>query len=442
MSSPWNSSMSNSWPSVSEASSSLSLSNLEDGSLSGSKSLKFAQMATNFSILVLVSLLHALVCVCVCSQTRTSEAADVGGIWRRMESTGERASDPQSPFHQVADEICWHDCHIASPSQSPCLEVYFARLPRTLPSSRPSVQTAVIKVFQGGGLQANELYTLNESIRWLLKTELGSFITEYFQNQLLTKGLSHILEKIRLYEGDSQLLILSEMWIRFFTAILPTLQAIFYPVQGQELTVRQMALLGFRDLVLLKLSLEDLLPIATVPPAITQMLLILQGIHESNGPSQEYYQLEGLVETVISPYLGNVLHVSNTNRFVECRAPLSRLRGVAQPEITVTHHHASDSSSLAPLVEQEGESYLEKVGGVRRHTVANAHSDIRLLSASGRMQPGMEEDSGGGGGNGMAGNGMRPRPFSSYPDILESPMGVVGPFRKQRSTEISCHPPS
>ena len=42
-----------------------------------------------------------------------SEAADVSGIWRMKEATGERASDPQSPFHQVADEICWHDCHIA-----------------------------------------------------------------------------------------------------------------------------------------------------------------------------------------------------------------------------------------------------------------------------------------------------------------------------------------
>ena len=49
-------------------------------------------------------------------------------------------------------------------------------------------------------------------------------------------------------------------------------------VQGQELTVRQMALLGFRDLVLLKLSLETLLPNAPLPhpPPITQMLLILQ----------------------------------------------------------------------------------------------------------------------------------------------------------------------
>ncbi|TKS72907.1 Glutaminase liver isoform, mitochondrial [Collichthys lucidus] len=44
-----------------------------------------------------------------------------------------------------------------------------------------SVQSAVIKVFQGGALQSNELYTLNESIRWLLKTEMGSFITDYFQ---------------------------------------------------------------------------------------------------------------------------------------------------------------------------------------------------------------------------------------------------------------------
>jgi hypothetical protein len=58
-----------------------------------------------------------------------SEEADVGGIWR-MEATGERASDPQIPFHQVADEICWNDFHITgtSPSQSPCLEVYLVLL--------------------------------------------------------------------------------------------------------------------------------------------------------------------------------------------------------------------------------------------------------------------------------------------------------------------------
>lgn len=46
-----------------------------------------------------------------------------------------------------------------------------------------SVQTAVINVFKGGGLQNNELYTLNENIRRLLKSELGSFITDYFQKK-------------------------------------------------------------------------------------------------------------------------------------------------------------------------------------------------------------------------------------------------------------------
>ena len=97
-----------------------------------------------------------------------------------------------------------------------------------------------------------------------------------------------------------------------------------------------------------------------------------------------------------------------------------------QPEITVSQHHSSsDSSSLAPLVEQEGEAYLEKAGGVRRHTVANAHSDVRLLSASGRMHAGTGRSNGAGGGAGgvrfLVGGG----PFSSQPDMVESPRGGV-----------------
>lgn len=94
-----------------------------------------------------------------------------------------------------------------------------------------SVQTAVINVFKGGGLQSNELYALNESIRRLLKSELGSFITDYFQNQLLAKGLSFVEEKIKQCEGDNRIEVLAEVWDHFFTETLPTLQAIFYPVQ-------------------------------------------------------------------------------------------------------------------------------------------------------------------------------------------------------------------
>ncbi|XP_017914721.1 PREDICTED: proline-rich protein 5-like isoform X2 [Capra hircus] len=169
-----------------------------------------------------------------------------------------------------------------------------------------SVQTAVINVFKGGGLQSNELYALNENIRRLLKSELGSFITDYFQNQLLAKGLLFVEEKIKLCEGENRIEVLAEVWDHFFTETLPTLQAIFYPVQGQELTIRQISLLGFRDLVLLKVKLEDLLLLAQPQPpsSIVQMLLILQSVHEPTGPSEGYLQLEELVKQVVSPFLG------------------------------------------------------------------------------------------------------------------------------------------
>ncbi|XP_055365967.1 proline-rich protein 5-like isoform X4 [Betta splendens] len=228
--------------------------------------------------------------------------------------------------------------------------------------------------------------------RWLLKTEMGSFITEYFQNQLLVRGLSEVLNQI-LHSGEEQLAVLADMWVQFFTETLPTLQAIFYPVQGQELTVRQMALLAFRDLVLLKLHLEESLgTAASVPPAVTQMLLVLQGIHESGGPSLEYDRLERLVEVVVSPYLSNVLRNRSKQLSDSCRRCSSGLLLSNQPEITISQHHTASDTSLAPLVEQEGEAYLEKAGGVRRHTVANAHSDVRLLTVAGRMHAGKKDD--------------------------------------------------
>ncbi|XP_029952272.1 proline-rich protein 5-like isoform X3 [Salarias fasciatus] len=249
------------------------------------------------------------------------------------------------------------------------------------------VQSAVIRVFQGKALQNNELYSLNESIRWLLKTEMGSFISDYFQNQLLTRGLSGVLDQILLHsrdDGEEQLVVLTDAWNRFFTETLPTLQAIFYPVQGQELTVRQMSLLAFRNLVLLRLPLQAAVGAAAPPPpAFLQMLLVLQGVHESGGPSPEYLQLERLLEAVVSPYLSNVIHSRND---------VLSAGSCHRPEVKVTQHRGSsdpwDSGSLSPLVEKEGEAYLEKAGGVRRHTVANPHSDVRLLLASSMMHAG------------------------------------------------------
>ncbi|KAG9260830.1 proline-rich protein 5-like isoform X1 [Astyanax mexicanus] len=247
-----------------------------------------------------------------------------------------------------------------------------------------SIYSAVIKVFRGEGLQMNELYSLNERIRWLLKTEMGSFIKEYFQNQLLNKGLGFILEDLQQHHRESRLFVLAEVWLLFFSEILPSLQAIFYPLQGQELTVRQMALLAFRDLVLMQLPLEELLPnnSSLLPSAITQMLLILQGVHEPRGPSEEYCRLEKVLETVVSPYLWNCKHQSSAE---ETRDSSLLIR----PEIRITQH-TSESSLLSPLQEQEGEAYLDRGAGLWRHTVAKGLSTIsnrsKLLSITDGMQ--------------------------------------------------------
>ncbi|EQB79175.1 proline-rich protein 5-like protein [Camelus ferus] len=378
-----------------------------------------------------------------------------------------------------------------------------------------SVQTAVINVFKGGGLQSNELYALNENIRRLLKSELGSFITDYFQNQLLAKGLLFVEEKVQLCEGkykaalarwglrlslggENRIEVLAEVWDHFFTETLPTLQAIFYPVQGQELTIRQISLLGFRDLVLLKVKLDDLLLLAQPQPpsSIIQMLLVLQvpgasglgflgsghegaalhvtdlnvaggqsgsaghddldrplsllivyfqSVHEPTGPSEGYLQLEELVKQVVSPFLG----VSEDRGVSGPTYTLARRHSRVRPKVTLLNYATPvatisrplNEMALTPLTEQEGEAYLEKCGSVRRHTVANAHSDIQLLAMATMMHSGLGEEPG------SEDKGLRlppsfPPPHrqcSSEPNITDSPEGpeevAAG---SQEDSELNC----
>ncbi|XP_032138211.1 proline-rich protein 5-like isoform X2 [Sapajus apella] len=310
-----------------------------------------------------------------------------------------------------------------------------------------SVQTAVINVFKGGGLQSNELYALNENIRRLLKSELGSFITDYFQNQLLAKGLFFVEEKIKLCEGENRIEVLAEVWDHFFTETLPTLQAIFYPVQGQELTIRQISLLGFRDLVLLKVKLGDLLLLAQskLPSSIVQMLLILQSVHEPTGPSESYLQLEELVKQVVSPFLG----ISDDRSFSGSTYTLARRHSRVRPKVTVLNYASPitavsrplNEMALTPLTEQEGEAYLEKCGSVRRHTVANAHSDIQLLAMATMMHSGLGEEASSEDKCLLLPPSFPPphRQCSSEPNITDSPDGLEeGAGDSQEGSELNC----
>ncbi|XP_013815053.2 proline-rich protein 5-like isoform X1 [Apteryx mantelli] len=256
-----------------------------------------------------------------------------------------------------------------------------------------SVQTAVINVFKGGGLQNNELYTLNENIRRLLKSELGSFITDYFQ--------------------------------------------------GQELTIRQIALLGFRDLVLLKVKLEEILPLVQtkLPASIVQMLLILQSVHEPTGPSEGYLQLEELVKQVVSPYLGLCEDHSFSGSTCLLGRRYSRLRpktGILNYSSQMVTSRQPSEMALTPLTEQEGEAYLEKCGSIRRHTVANAHSDIQLLAMASMMHTGMViEESDSNDKCLLLQSSFSHRQCSSEPNIADGPETVMAAGR-QDPAELNC----
>uniref|UniRef100_W5NJX9 Proline rich 5a (renal) n=1 Tax=Lepisosteus oculatus TaxID=7918 RepID=W5NJX9_LEPOC len=246
-----------------------------------------------------------------------------------------------------------------------------------------SIHNAVIAVFQKKGLADNELYTLNEGVRRLLKTELGSFFTEYLQNQLLTKGMVILRDKIRFYEGQKLLDSLAETWDFFFCDVLSMLQAIFYPVQGKEPSVRQLALLHFRNIITLNIKLEDAIsrPRARVPPSIIQMLLILQGVHESKGVSDDYLKLESLIQKVVSPYLGTHGLFSGDGMVTQCSCVMEKrlLRRCPKPgegigKNPVVRSKSYNNPMLTPVAEYETEMGSANGASIRRHSVSEMTS--------------------------------------------------------------------
>ncbi|KAG5845680.1 hypothetical protein ANANG_G00141840 [Anguilla anguilla] len=246
-----------------------------------------------------------------------------------------------------------------------------------------SIHNAVISVFQRKGLADGELYILNEGVRQLLKTELGSFFTEYLQNQLLTKGMVILRDKIRFYEGQKLLDSVAETWDFFFCDVLTMLQAIFYPVQGKEPSVRQLALLHFRNIITLNIKLEDALsrPRARVPPSIIQMLLILQGVHESKGVSDDYLKLESLIQKVVSPYLGTHGLFSDDGTIMQCSCVLEKrlLRRWPKPGEPLAKNPVVRSKSyniplLTPVVEYDSDAGSVGSVGIRRHSVCEMTS--------------------------------------------------------------------
>lgn len=103
----------------------------------------------------------------------------------------------------------------------------------------------------------------------------------------------------------------------------------------------------------------------------------------------------------------------------------------------VTSRQPSEMA-LTPLTEQEGEAYLEKCGSIRRHTVANAHSDIQLLAMASMMHTGMViEESDSTDKCLLLQPSFSHRQCSSEPNIADGPEGVIAEGR-QDPAELNC----
>lgn len=121
-----------------------------------------------------------------------------------------------------------------------------------------------------------KLHTLTEKVK-RVKSEVGKLITDFFKESILKKGMIILREEVKEKSGE-YLDKLETCWTVFFCNILPTLQAIFASLpQANGLAVREISLVYFRDIVVLKTKLDEVIASgAEMPPRIVQMLLVLQ----------------------------------------------------------------------------------------------------------------------------------------------------------------------
>ncbi|KAH9504720.1 Proline-rich protein 5 [Bulinus truncatus] len=173
-----------------------------------------------------------------------------------------------------------------------------------------TISSSIIHLFQRKPLKDNELGILQEHVRFLINSEAGGLVQEYYKDQLLRKGMIILREKIKNEQGFELLKQLGETWDYFFKEILPILQAVLYPLTSslsKDETVRSLTLLAFRNIVVLKVSIKEALDSVSkveYPANIAQMLLVLQSIQDNVFLSENQFLLEKLVARVICPYLG------------------------------------------------------------------------------------------------------------------------------------------
>ncbi|XP_073694363.1 proline-rich protein 5 [Garra rufa] len=111
------------------------------------------------------------------------------------------------------------------------------------------------------------------------------------------------------------------------------------------------------------------------------MLLILQGVHESKGVTNDYLKLESLVQKVVSPYLGTHGLFSGDGSVAQSSCVLEKRLLRRWPRTSdspaknlVVRSKSYNIPMLTPVAEYDPESVAAAGAGIRRHSVCQMTS--------------------------------------------------------------------
>ncbi|XP_074643149.1 proline-rich protein 5-like isoform X2 [Tubulanus polymorphus] len=234
----------------------------------------------------------------------------------------------------------------------------------------------------GKKLEDGQMAKLLENIRNMVASDVGPFIYEYFKNQLLKRGLVIMRESLRDREGLELLIALGELWRNFFRQILPTLEILLRPIQTTEFSIRQVSLLTFRDVIVLKFFSEltgVLKNTATVSPPIRQMFLILQGINEGFPPTENRLQLECLVGLAVNPYIGfKGIYFGSSEPAIEATEEAYRKKSSITKPPFLPFQSRQLSIDVQRLPENNVWGLYKRYGHVRQASIPDVKLHLRL----------------------------------------------------------------
>ncbi|TPX57245.1 hypothetical protein PhCBS80983_g03969 [Powellomyces hirtus] len=120
----------------------------------------------------------------------------------------------------------------------------------------------VLPLFNGQGLKGH-MEDMNDLVSTWLGDSHGQSIADDL-NEMLTTGLLTLSSKLAVVGDEVLASRVVEVWIFFFSTVVPYLQGVFLPVRtqwrqaegrvGDPPDVRTMSLIGFRDQILIPLS--------------------------------------------------------------------------------------------------------------------------------------------------------------------------------------------